>query len=589
MYPVYHDSSPAELGAQVASEVPDVQSGKETFTVWVKKRRKDLQNLLDTWQNGDLQGMPVNLKIQREIPTNDLFIEWIYTIDFDNLVFCVDSKPLYDLANMPTGEDFVNYIGKLIFQSSQEYLHYSPTQGSDNYGVRSFTVDTPEQYRYKWRPQPIILDDELLKLYDSCVTSDSPTVPLHNLLGISEDLTALEKVRVSLIEVIIGAIRKSSEIVDLIYEIESRQPNDWRENFCASIVALTGQCVLPTKVLGCLLSIHSLFNDVEHLCILQPFEEAPDKTGDPFEAARPQFVQIPRAMKLDWSSELRSRLTWLRDRICLLAVSPLEDERSLAVSIGEIVRAIKDDSSRSGTVFGVVFSLTHCSVVRLELGVERGTTLRHTAVLSFLPSSRAIDRSTPGITALARLMIHLTEDPLQDTIRVLKPVNKAGYFDDPLFHGSVHSTLPSMPVEVCEDITKYLDTIDNVNFAHLSPTCRQAASYTLRYPHIQIKNDYYILLQEVPQIACNLSDDSAELHWRVLQKRLTCSAFHATNPTHGRCLVTLGIVHVHEPVRLLSSGPAYLSFLDREFVLECSVYEDNEEAIERFREIMSSV
>ena len=119
VYPVYHDSSPAELGAQVASEVPDVQSGKETFTVWVKKRRKDLQNLLDMWQNGDLQGMPVNLKIQREIPTNDLFIEWIYTIDFDNLVFCVDSKPLYDLANMPTGEDFVNYIGKLIFPSSQ--------------------------------------------------------------------------------------------------------------------------------------------------------------------------------------------------------------------------------------------------------------------------------------------------------------------------------------------------------------------------------------------------------------------------------------------------------------------------------------
>ena len=158
---------------------------------------------------------------------------------------------------MPTGEDFVNYIGKLIFQSSQEYLHYSLTQGSDNYGVRSFTVDTPEQYRYKWRPQPIILDDELLKLYDSCVTSDSPTVPLHNLLGISEDLTALEKVRISLIEVIIGAIRKSSDIVDLIYEMESGQPNDWRENFCASIVALTGQSVFPTKVLRFSLLTHS--------------------------------------------------------------------------------------------------------------------------------------------------------------------------------------------------------------------------------------------------------------------------------------------------------------------------------------------
>ena len=123
--------------------------------------------------------------------------------------------------------------------------------------MRSFAVDAPEQYRYKWRPQPIIPNDELLKLYDSCVIPDSPTVPLHNLLGISEDLTALEKVRVSLVEVIIGAIRKSSDIVDLIYEMESGQPNEWRENFCASIVALTGQSVFPTKVLRFSLLTHS--------------------------------------------------------------------------------------------------------------------------------------------------------------------------------------------------------------------------------------------------------------------------------------------------------------------------------------------
>ena len=119
MYYNHYDSYPEGLGVQVASEVPDSKSENEAFRLWVEKRRKALQCLLDQRQSGDRDDMDEDPTIQREIPTKDLFIEWIYTIDFDNLIFCVDSKPLYDLANMPTGEDFVNYIGKLIFPLSQ--------------------------------------------------------------------------------------------------------------------------------------------------------------------------------------------------------------------------------------------------------------------------------------------------------------------------------------------------------------------------------------------------------------------------------------------------------------------------------------
>ena len=301
-------------------------------------------------------------------------------------------------------------------------------------------------------------------------------------------------------------------------------------------------------------------------------------------------MQRPNAIKLDWSHEIHTGLIWLRDNLCLLVVSCLEDEKSLAVSIGEIIRSIKSYSSRNGSIFGVVFSLTHCSVVRLEVGGE-GIAVKHTPILDFLPSSRATERSTPGITALVRLMVHLTKDALQDAIRVLKPVNRGDYFDDPLFCGPViNSTIPSLPVEICDEIVKYLDTIDIVNFAHLSPAFHQAASYTLRYPRIQIQNDYYLLRKEASQIAGNPLNDPAEVNWRVLRKRLTCSAFHATHPGHGNCLVTLGIRNYEgKKPQPLSSDTAWLSLLSRQFSLGACVYEAGEEAMRRFMKTMSLV
>ena len=108
------------------------------------------------------------------------------------------------------------------------------------------------------------------------------------------------------------------------------------------------------------------------MCILQPFEEPPDpnKTRELEHRARLRHLQRPNAIKLDWRHEIHTGLVWLRDNLCLLVVSCLEDEKSLAVSIGEIIRSIKNVSSRNGSIFGVVFSLTHCSVVRLEVGGE---------------------------------------------------------------------------------------------------------------------------------------------------------------------------------------------------------------------------
>ena len=140
-------------------------------------------------------------------------------------------------------------------------------QGEDHYGVRSFTEDLPEQHRYKWKPQSAPVNDEYLKLYNLHATRDQSIVPLHHLLGIPEELTELEETRVNLVETLIGFMRESSQIVDIIYEIESGQPSDLRQSFCASIVALTGQSMFPTKVYNFLL--YFLDTNLEY-CVTAP-------------------------------------------------------------------------------------------------------------------------------------------------------------------------------------------------------------------------------------------------------------------------------------------------------------------------------
>ena len=72
--------SPEELGLRFAAEAPNAKLGKQAFELWVENACKKLQAILDKWQSGDRQ----NVTIQQEIPQKDIFVEWVYTIDFDN-------------------------------------------------------------------------------------------------------------------------------------------------------------------------------------------------------------------------------------------------------------------------------------------------------------------------------------------------------------------------------------------------------------------------------------------------------------------------------------------------------------------------
>ena len=81
VYYNHYDSYPSGLGLDILREIPR-NVPKEEFEEWVRKR--DSQELNDPDDT-------IN-RVSDNQPDNDLFIEWIYEIDLDNLVFHVDSQ-----------------------------------------------------------------------------------------------------------------------------------------------------------------------------------------------------------------------------------------------------------------------------------------------------------------------------------------------------------------------------------------------------------------------------------------------------------------------------------------------------------------
>ena len=98
----HYDSYPSCYGLQVLREIP--RNSKEEFEEWLKKTREEGDAQRDSKELNDPDAIDY---VSDEQPVNDIFIEWIYEIDLDNLVFHVDSRPLFRLDNMPPEDIFV--------------------------------------------------------------------------------------------------------------------------------------------------------------------------------------------------------------------------------------------------------------------------------------------------------------------------------------------------------------------------------------------------------------------------------------------------------------------------------------------------
>ncbi|KAH8997929.1 hypothetical protein EDB92DRAFT_2060965 [Lactarius akahatsu] len=198
-YFVYYnhcDSYPSGLGLQFLATIP---KDSKSFQGWLAEMRQHFDEIIEARDKSELDEDDedeVNT-ITKEVPSNDLFIEWIYTIDLDRLVFHVDSRPLFRLDHLPNDDQFLEWIG------------------FDHYGHRAYTSSTPSEYRYCWNAPPPIVTDATLELYKSQAVAESAA--LSDLLAVPERMSDKEAVRVQVLQAIIGNLMRVDHI-DLLVQ-----------------------------------------------------------------------------------------------------------------------------------------------------------------------------------------------------------------------------------------------------------------------------------------------------------------------------------------------------------------------------------
>ncbi|KAG7448537.1 uncharacterized protein BT62DRAFT_1074107 [Guyanagaster necrorhizus] len=345
------DSYPDGLGLIVCGNVPSADCDPQVFDNWFKRATRRLDGDLEKYrvEKRCRQTLQVNdnYSISRKQPQNDIFIEWIYEIDLDNLVFHVNSIPIFRLDCMPSSGDFCGFIS------------------TNHYGGLGYAEDMPECHRYEanWVTSPPEISSQQLEAYKRLeATVEEDIAPLA--------MSVVSSTRLRLLEAMVGVLmtmdRNTRNIINL-HNVSSR------DSFTRA-------------------SLRTLW-------IFAWTALSPPKYGEQWEAVL-AASHYPATV-----SEDDCLAVWLRENLCVYTWTHLDDEPNLKAAVVTVIECMRS-RHRVLDSFGAVFSLYHCVLVRLEGGTGKVT---HTDVLDFLPSWYAYSPSTPGITAVARLCEYLDD------------------------------------------------------------------------------------------------------------------------------------------------------------------------------------
>jgi hypothetical protein len=330
------DSYPDGLGIELLQEIPRNVSKKE-FEEWLRKEREDVyaQHDLLALNDPDTAGSYVS----DEPPENDLFIEWIYEIDLDNLVFHVDNQPLFRLDNMPPDDIFVKSISY------------------DHFGHRALYEHTPAQFRYDWHAPPPSPLPRSLAAYNSCHIRSS-TSSVHDLLGTPAALSSIERVRTALVQVLVTRCMAESGVGHDVRVLENVPDRDH----------------IPQSMLQLALSL-------VNFAVGPPIPSLP---CTPHENIC-DFVWIRKDVCLRITTHLDD-----------------EDNLKASIGdLVHHINITPDKVGTVCGVVCSIFHCAIVQVKKDELGTV--TSIAHTSSLQFLPSFYARTMLTPGIEALSRL------------------------------------------------------------------------------------------------------------------------------------------------------------------------------------------
>jgi hypothetical protein len=289
-YFVYYDSSdsyphgyPSDLGLKVLHKIPHDVS-KEEFEEWVRLTGEHLDALAKGLTMNAHDGDPV-LTDKQPVLDGFIDIDWIYEIDLDNLVFHIDSQPIFHLDNMPPDKVFLKAIS------------------FDHFGHRAYHKYTPIQFCYDWHapppppPPPPPLDS--LIAYNSCPNRSS-TSSIYELLDIPMALSSLERARTALVGLLVTQCMATISVGHYIRVLESVPDHDH-----------ISQSMLKLALLLVKFAV-----------------------GPPI----PSLLFIPNET---WD------FIWIREDVCLHITTHLDDKDNLHASIGDLVPLVQHRTKRA--------------------------------------------------------------------------------------------------------------------------------------------------------------------------------------------------------------------------------------------------
>ncbi|KAF8959614.1 hypothetical protein BDZ97DRAFT_2061111 [Flammula alnicola] len=390
------DDSPRVLGATVLNEV----ARGDGYQKWLEGFRDSLDKELEQlrMEADDPEGkldeygdeeMGSAIFISRQRPRNDLW-QWIFEIDTDNEIFHVDGHPLFNLQDIPPTNLFLRCIGY------------------DSYGHCAHTETTPIRYRYTSRKISYPpASKELVEVYQSKHASGDIVTSLRHFDVILENPAKCEMVRLHFYQALIGSILKFRDAGSIIRNFElDADPKPLKE-----IQKLTMYLVQ--------VAVEKRITEVE---------------------VELKYIPVPTK---------NSSWRWLREDLCVLWATRLDNEANMQAAIADLFTRVTQAPPKAKTiVYGIVISLFHVVIVRVDLSVSKSEgSFKHTAALQFLPSFYAQSPSTLGITAVIRLGYALLCHDLDNLL--YSPT----YFGE---HRHPASVVGKVPVEIWSLIAEML-------------------------------------------------------------------------------------------------------------------------------------
>ncbi|KAF7793543.1 hypothetical protein EIP86_004657 [Pleurotus ostreatoroseus] len=494
VWTVSHTGYPEHgLGAKVYRMI---LKNAQDLESWRQELREDLVELRHTYnthadENGILYGeaKDINGIIDIRI-TQDWTYEkdlYVYEIDLDNMLFIYQRYPVYHLDHMPPEE---------VFLRSCNILDGEWDSGL----IDDFYEDTPEEYRFSLsrlsQLAPEVEDLEIATYEESSIEfiMDPPSI----LLSSPPDLTSAEDVSLRLLASVLYFYRDEQRAVmyhELALINDRRIISERGWEMCSFFAAMS---LFPLHILGP--AVRKFF----------------DTTSIPW----PKFF-----------SRSREDFWFVRKHICITFGAHLHDERNAKYHISRLIDKVVSTRNTPDVTYGVVFSLFHCVVVRIDKFAARCHFSR-TEVLEFLPPLfEERFEITPGMQLLTKLGHLKGKDDLDVFYTWLSTqwwnYAPGGYTPeprteapptDPTRHAS-HT--PRLPLEIMMMIASEIVWPQHLfNFALASKFHMTAAMPRLRLPQVWgVVTQYYRRDPRLGYILDSCATDSLPTTFRVRHGR----------------------------------------------------------------------